>query len=151
MFFILCDNKKTLFSHKSLSLLWALFNHHIVAFFETSVLKEVCSLRYLRNHSAVLIPKFQINFNLFYDYSPYPNRNSTSSRAPCGKSVVTIINYLIWLTLGQKFPWLLHCFPYFSTFPGWHHWFLIFIQNFGNYGVITLIIRSIYWQPISGQ
>ena len=43
---------------KSLSLLRDCFSRHIVAFFETSVLKEVRILRYLRN-SAVLIPKFQ--------------------------------------------------------------------------------------------
>ena len=38
-----------------MSLLWDFFNHHIVVFFETSILKEVRILRYLHNNSAVLI------------------------------------------------------------------------------------------------
>ena len=77
MFFIPCDNWKTFF-HKSLPLFWDFFNRHIVAFFETSVLKEnwILRLRYLHNNSAVLILKFPqklilylINFcNLFYDF-----------------------------------------------------------------------------------
>ena len=44
--------------YKSLSLLWYFFNHNIVAFFETSVLKEIRILRYLHNNRAALIPKF---------------------------------------------------------------------------------------------
>ena len=49
---------------KSLSLLWDSFNRLIVAFFETSVLKEVrilsiLSPHYSANNDEVLIPKFQ--------------------------------------------------------------------------------------------
>ena len=44
---------------QSLLLLWDYLSRHIVALFETSVLKEVRILRYLHNISAVLIPKFQ--------------------------------------------------------------------------------------------
>ena len=40
---------------KSLSLLLDFFDHHIVVFFETSVLKEVRLLHYLHNNSAMLI------------------------------------------------------------------------------------------------
>ena len=44
--------------YKSLSLLWHFLNRHIVAFFETSVWKEIRILCYLHNNSAVLIPNF---------------------------------------------------------------------------------------------
>ena len=44
---------------KSLLLLLDSSSRHIVAFFETSVLKEGHNLRYLHNNSAVLMPKFQ--------------------------------------------------------------------------------------------
>ena len=40
------------------SLLRDFFNRDIVAFLETSVLKEVRILRYLHSNSAVLLPKF---------------------------------------------------------------------------------------------
>ena len=46
------DNWKLMFFCKSLSLLWDSFSRHIVAFFEKSVLKEVCTLRYLHYISA---------------------------------------------------------------------------------------------------
>ena len=69
MFFILCDNWKTLFFSKSLSLLWDFFNHHVVVFFETSVLKEVHILHYLHNTSAMLIPMFQKNAIVYYTYT----------------------------------------------------------------------------------
>ena len=39
-------------------------NLHIVAFLETSVLKEVCSLNYLHNNSLILIPNELIIFLL---------------------------------------------------------------------------------------
>ena len=35
------------------------FKHHVVVFFEASVLKEVGILRYLNNSSAVLVPEFE--------------------------------------------------------------------------------------------
>ena len=54
MVFVPCDSWKTLFISKCLTLLWDFFNHYI-AVFETSVLKEVCILRYLHNNSVVLI------------------------------------------------------------------------------------------------
>ena len=54
-FFISCDNWK-LFFLKVCCYFEIFFNPHIVAFFETSVLKEVCILRYLHNNSAVLLP-----------------------------------------------------------------------------------------------
>ena len=44
---------------KSLSLLWDSSSRHIVAFFETSVLRKVRILCYLNSNSAVLISKFQ--------------------------------------------------------------------------------------------
>ena len=55
MVFVPCDSWKTLFISKCLTLLWDFFNHYIAVFFETSVLKEVCILRYLHNNSVVLI------------------------------------------------------------------------------------------------
>ena len=54
---------------KSLSLLWDLFNRHIVVFFETSVWKEVRILRFLYNNSAVLIPKFQNKAMIYHSYT----------------------------------------------------------------------------------
>ena len=54
---------------KSLSLLWDLFNRHIVVFFETSVLKEVRILRFLYNNSAVLRPKFQNKAMIYHSYT----------------------------------------------------------------------------------
>ena len=39
---------------------------HIAAFFETSVLKEVCIFRYLHNNSTVLTPKFRNNIKIWY-------------------------------------------------------------------------------------
>ena len=47
IFFIQCDNSKTLILIKKLSHFQDFFNRHVVAFFETSVLKEVCVLCYL--------------------------------------------------------------------------------------------------------
>ena len=44
---------------KTLSLFWDSFSRQIVAFFETSVLKEIRVLRYFHNKSAVFIPKLQ--------------------------------------------------------------------------------------------
>ena len=39
-------------------------NHHVAAFFERSVLKEVRMLRYLHNNSTMLIPKFKNKIKL---------------------------------------------------------------------------------------
>ena len=44
-------------------------NRQVVAFFETSVLKEVRIIRYLNNNSAVLIPKFQNKAIAYYAYT----------------------------------------------------------------------------------
>ena len=51
---------------KSLSLLWDFFNHHIVVFFETSVLKEVRILRYLHNKSVVVILMLMLTSKKIY-------------------------------------------------------------------------------------
>ena len=59
MFFIPFDNWKSLFFVKVSLLLWDSFSHHIVAFYETSVLKGIHILHYLHNAIAALIPKFQ--------------------------------------------------------------------------------------------
>ena len=59
MFFIPFDNWKSLFFVKVCLLLRDFCSCHIVAFFETSVLKEVCISCYLHNINAALIPKFQ--------------------------------------------------------------------------------------------
>ena len=45
--------------YKFWSLFWHFFNHHIVAFFVRSLLKEVPILLCLHNNSAALILKFQ--------------------------------------------------------------------------------------------
>ena len=55
--------------YESLSLFWDFFNRYIVAFFETSVLQEVHILRYLRNGSAMLIPKLQNKTLAYYSYT----------------------------------------------------------------------------------
>ena len=44
MFFIACDNSKTLFFIQIYFYLEVSYNRHVAAFFETSVLKEVCIL-----------------------------------------------------------------------------------------------------------
>ena len=77
VFYSIWSLKVIVFS-KSLPLLWDSSSCHIVAVFETSVLKEVNILPYLHNTSATLIPKFQnkaiVHFawqkfhNLFYGY-----------------------------------------------------------------------------------
>ena len=55
MFFILCDNYKTLFSIQFYLYLEVLFNRHVLAFFEASDLKEVHTMQ----HNTILMPKFQ--------------------------------------------------------------------------------------------
>ena len=64
--FIPFDNWKTLFLIKVYCYPIGFFNHHVLAFFETSVLKAVRILHYLRNNSAILILKFQKNFPIIY-------------------------------------------------------------------------------------
>ena len=63
MFFIQCGDWKTLFLTK-IVLTLRFFQRHIVAFFETNVLKEIRILRilspqYSATNGEVLIPKFQ--------------------------------------------------------------------------------------------
>ena len=55
----LCDHWKTMFFVKVYHYPKDFSNHHIVAFFEISVLKEVCLLHYLHNNITTLISKFQ--------------------------------------------------------------------------------------------
>ena len=55
-----------------------LFNRRALAFFETSVLKEVCTLRYLHNNSTVLIPKFQNKASLPQEALRYITRSPHS-------------------------------------------------------------------------
>ena len=57
--------------YKSLSLLWDFFNCHVLAFIRTSVLKHICTLRYLRNSTRFLIPKFQDETVVHYIISFY--------------------------------------------------------------------------------
>ena len=61
MFFILCDNCKTLFSVKICRYSVGFPYHHAAAFFE-SVSNEVRILRYLHNNGTMLIPKFKNEF-----------------------------------------------------------------------------------------
>ena len=56
MFFIPFDN--SIIFNERLLLPWYFFNRHVLAFFEISVLTEVCILHYLRNNSIAEI-KFQ--------------------------------------------------------------------------------------------
>ena len=52
--------------YKSLSLLWVFFNRHVVTFFKTGFLKEICIVRYLHDNNSVLIPKFQNKVAVYY-------------------------------------------------------------------------------------
>ena len=54
---------------KSFSLLWDLFNRHIIVFFETSVLKEVRILYYLYKNNTAPLLKFQITTIVYYGYT----------------------------------------------------------------------------------
>ena len=56
----MCEVEDIVFC-KSL-LLCFIFNHYVVAFFETSISKEVFILHYVNNNSTKLLPKF---FNFF--------------------------------------------------------------------------------------
>ena len=60
-----CDNWKTLFFIKVYHYTKGFWNRHIVAFFEISVLKEVCTLNYVHNIITTLIPKFLIKFVVY--------------------------------------------------------------------------------------
>ena len=66
IFFVLCDNWKALFLKKVYNCSKGFLSRHIFEFFETSVLKEICSLNYLHNNSATLILKSQNRFVLYY-------------------------------------------------------------------------------------
>ena len=54
MYFILCDSWKALVFVKVYRYPEALLNRHVLVFFETIVLKEVCMLFFI---STILIPK----------------------------------------------------------------------------------------------
>ena len=68
IFFIPCDKWKTLFLRKD-CLYFEIFSTAI--FFETSVLKEFCTLHYLHNNNTVLILKFQNIAIVYYTYIVY--------------------------------------------------------------------------------
>ena len=59
MFFILCDNWKTLVFTKVSCPSECFWNYHFAAFFERSTLKEIRSLRYFHNNISMVIPKFK--------------------------------------------------------------------------------------------
>ena len=59
MFFILCDNWKTLVFTKVSCPSECFWNYHFAAFFERSTLKEICSLRYFHNNITMVMPKFK--------------------------------------------------------------------------------------------
>ena len=59
MFFILCDNWKTLFFKKICRYSEGFSNRPAAAFFEKGVLKEVRILPYFHNNSTMLIQKFK--------------------------------------------------------------------------------------------
>ena len=54
MYFIICDSWKALIFVKVYCYPEALLNRHVLVFFETIVLKEVCMLFFI---STILIPK----------------------------------------------------------------------------------------------
>ena len=59
MFFVLSENRETLFFIKIYCYPGILFQPPYSCFFETSILKEVPILHYLHNNSAITILKFQ--------------------------------------------------------------------------------------------
>ena len=79
MFFVSCDNRKTLFFLKVCRYCEIFFNHYIVVLFETSVLKKVRILCYLHNSSAVLILMLKLNSKkaiIYYTYTYLKNLRS---------------------------------------------------------------------------
>ena len=67
--FILCDNWKTFFLKKKAYRYPTVFlNHHIVAFFENSILKEVRILCYPQNNSATFKFKIKLSSHITHLY-----------------------------------------------------------------------------------
>ena len=71
MFFISCDKNINVFQDYFFIKVcrdWDFFNRHIVAFFETTVLKEVRILRYLLSNSSVSILMFLDKTIVYYTF-----------------------------------------------------------------------------------
>ena len=85
------DNWKTLLLIKVCCCPFSFFNRHVLAFFETRVLKEVRFLHYLRNNSAILItkaPKKNLVYNIFAKCSKLIWLKKTQTL--CGSMIFTI-------------------------------------------------------------
>ena len=70
MFFIPYDYWKALFFIKVYRYSEGFSCRHVVAFFETSVLKEIRVLCYPCNNSTILLSNFQINLSYIIHYNP---------------------------------------------------------------------------------
>ena len=66
--FILCDNWKTFVLKKAYRYPAVFFNHHIVAFFENSILKEVRILCYPQNNRATFKFKIKLSSHITHLY-----------------------------------------------------------------------------------
>ena len=125
MFFILCDNWKTLFFKKVYRYSEDFSNHHAAAFLR-SISKEVRILRYLHNSSTILTPNFK---NKVYK---------------SGK--ISLTNLIFWLPL-----WLFHIFLHkwflINSKPLWKHVFTNTCQNRIFINRKSFFLKSEHWWP----